>query len=408
MDGYRATSDDHAEKLTTALDQFFRALTRRWREEVCRALASGSADYPRSMQAGSSASYPGANAPAWEYTLIPNWRHVMSGTCAYITWALGDQESDLSAVTCEGFTDATAEMWTNPYTGETNFIPAYVECGMGRILVQVEDWAFAERQHVYQQVPPFTGHERRALQEAHDTFVALGGRLGLEPETDSVPGSTELFQPATGRDIGSLVHGLAGDREGPDWWVGWTGLAASRYKEGFFASVAPSLNNQSGILGSLANLYAERAAIIEKGRNDTLYWLERATESLDETAMVPDRRGWLMLQGLGTGVSGAFGWSGAGRYLVAGEQVQAAAESYVEVDTEGQQQLGAFNRIIGEWPTDGFRPPDVDFDPGEHAGATDRAPGWAPPQEDGGPGPRPGEGDGDEYETEADAEGAPR
>lgn len=559
MDGYRPTTGDHADNLATALDRFEQALTRRWREEMCGRLSLGMDDYPRSIRASAKSA-----SPAWDYTRYPNWLHIQVGNCAYVDWALSGQVSDLSAVSCPGYTGASADMWTDPDTGELGYVPAQIECGMDRVLLQVADWAYAERQHVSEQLPLFTSHDMAALRAAHDTFVELGMRLGQEPAAD--PASGTPFRPVSDREIGSDVAWLAGDREGADWWVGWTGLAASRARSGFFASVTPTLNNQSRILAALANLYAERVAIIEKGRNDTLYWLAWATRSLDDTVMVEDRAGWLALQGLGMGVSTALGWSGAGavvgaaislfgflgehlagttreqfmhdmvalvgrlndeigdlnsgiggkeigysanvtalretihevhsynlelydltrndpdgdvtcrdtafdadigtilgvsqrcyelaeayaallptladtaiadrhladkdgrptladrkllevrdlltdllqtttaRYLVAGRQVQDAAEGYVETDFANAEDIETFNRTIADWEKARFGPPEVGFDPEAHAAATERPAGWAAVREDGSAGPPPGAGDGEEYSVEGESD----
>jgi hypothetical protein len=94
----------------------------------------------------------------------------------------------------------------------------------------------------------------------------------------------------------------------------------------------------------------------------------------------------------------------AGRYLVAGKQVQDAAEGYVETDSANEEDIQTFNRTIADWEEDGVGPPDVDFDPEEYAAETDRPAGWAPLQEDGTAGPEPGEGDGGDYKVEDDSD----
>ncbi|HEY8472764.1 MAG TPA: hypothetical protein VIL37_09040 [Natronosporangium sp.] len=257
MDGYQPTHGDHEANLATALDEFEQALTRRWREEICWRLSAGMDDYPRPARAATPPE------PAWDYRLYPHWLHIQ-GHCAYIDWALSGQESDLSAVSCPGYTGAPEELWTDPRSGEQGFVPAHVECGMDRVMLQAADWAYQERQHVSEQLPLFTSHDMRALRSAYDAFVQLGvEHLGMEPEGGA--GASHSFRPVDEREIGSKVHLLAGkDGDGGDWWVGWTGLAARRAEAGFFASVAPTLNNQSRIVAALANLYAQRAAIIEK------------------------------------------------------------------------------------------------------------------------------------------------
>jgi hypothetical protein len=91
------------------------------------------------------------------------------------------------------------------------------------------------------------------------------------------------------------------DGDGQTWWVNWTGLAADAVKSGFFASVRPTMDNQCAIAAALAILVSARAAIIEKGRCDTLSWIEWATQALYQTrTVVTDLTfGWKMVQAVG-------------------------------------------------------------------------------------------------------------
>ncbi|HEY8472763.1 MAG TPA: hypothetical protein VIL37_09035 [Natronosporangium sp.] len=67
------------------------------------------------------------------------------------------------------------------------------------------------------------------------------------------------------------------------------------------------------------------------------------------------------------------------RYLVAGRQVQEAAETYVETDFANAADIEVFNRTMAEWEEMGVGPPEVGFDPETHATETERPPpGWGP------------------------------
>jgi hypothetical protein len=127
--------------------------------------------------------------------------------------------------------------------------------------------------------------------------------------------------------------------------------------------VAPTLNKQAGIAGSLANLYAYRAAIIEKGRNDGLYWIQWATGSLDQTELVTIdlRDGWKAVQGVGMGIEATLGWTPEGAVVGAavsligflGEEMfpEVYREEYAhglsEVIAKLHQQVGLLNTALG-------------------------------------------------------------
>lgn len=185
---------------------------------------------------------------------------------------------------------------------------------MGSILEAVENWAWGERETTYYELPLFDMHDVGALETAHDNFLTIGAQLGLEAGSGS-SADTGSFTPMSERELVGKVQDVSGERgQGQDWWAGWTGLAASRAKAGFFDSCAPTINNQSGIAGSLANLYAARSAVIEKGRNDALCWIQWATKSLKETQPVTTNLvyGWKTVQGIGTAITISGGWSGVG------------------------------------------------------------------------------------------------
>ncbi|MER7113953.1 hypothetical protein ABT332_05625 [Saccharomonospora azurea] len=305
-------STAHAATLSSAMDDFEKALTYRWRELVTEKIYALEHDYPVRIRRSMS---PHNSEPMWEYWSAAAVHHMRGpqGGCAYVEWVRGGQEGSLGSVTCDGKTGATEEVDVVGPSGQMETVPPYIDCGMGKVLAQVEDWAWGEREHVYYQLPLFDTHDVGAIKKAHDDFIKVGKQLGLEAASGSADVGT--FTPTSERELVATVEDLAGERgEGQDWWAGWTGLAASRAKAGFFASVAPTMNNQSGIVGSLANLYSARAAIIEKGRNDALYWIQWATKSLKEeeatsTNLVP---GWKTVQALGTAISISGGWTGVG------------------------------------------------------------------------------------------------
>lgn len=310
LDYIRGT--DHAATLSKAMNDFHEALTFRWREEITEKIINTEHDYPtRIGRAGSP-----TEKPMWEYWSAGAVHHFRGpgGGCSYVDWVQGGQEGELSSVTCDGRTGAEEEVQVLGPSGQMELVPPNIQCGMGSVLATVEDWAWGERDNTYYQLPLFDTHDLTALETAHNNFLAIGAQLGLEAGAGSASGAGS-FSPMSERELVGKVQDVSGERaQGQDWWAGWTGLAASRARSGFFASAAPTINNQSGIAGSLANLYAARAAIIEKGRNDALYWIQWATTSLKETQTITTNLvpGWKTVQGVGGAISITGGWSGVG------------------------------------------------------------------------------------------------
>lgn len=298
------TGTDHGEVLSAALNAFYDALVRRWREEAGRAATTGQ-DVVATLSRPDS---PLSATAIWDYTSGDNYRHVSDTDartggwkCKFVDWALGGQEGELSSVTCDGMLHPDDR-------------PPSIDCGMGSIMAAVEDWSWGERDHLSSKLPWFGHHDLGAIQQAHDAFIRAGQFLSLVPGDDSdtggLPGS---FDGVEDRNIPSIVDSIGTEAgEGRDWWAGWTGLAAARAKSGFFASVQPTMRNQSSILGCLANLYAFRAAIIESGRTTTLNLLQRATSALGERGTTDLSTPLTVVKGAGTIISAVGAWTGVG------------------------------------------------------------------------------------------------
>ncbi|HEY8471476.1 MAG TPA: hypothetical protein VIL37_02435 [Natronosporangium sp.] len=301
-------STDFAATLDAALDTFTQALIRRWRVDVAIAIIGGDWEAIPEHARGS----------VWPFTSRAAREHVVDfdgspRLCAYLRWVQEGQVEPLDSVICGGE--------AHRVTDDGQVHEYWIECGVGSILEQVADWAYQERQAVAQELPLFDHHDLIALRSAHGTLLDIGSRLGLTADTGSDPGLL-ADDPAT-RPIPEVVIRLADeDNQHTDWWAGWTGLAADRARDGFFASVRPTMSNQAGLAGWLANLYNSRAAIIVKGRNDALYWLQWATKSLadKETVTYDQAAGWKTITGIGMFVAAAGGWHPAG--AIAGAVVQ--------------------------------------------------------------------------------------
>lgn len=264
----------HAARLTAAINTFHKALTKRWREDAYMAIKEQG-----ELTQGILRCYAAGSDQYWDYKSTSARAHIDYSTCSYLDWVYGGQRGALSSVVCEGKTGHLVVFGDRDPPKDEPIV-----CGVGTILAQVEDWAWDERTTIFNKLPLFDAHDLSLIETAHNDFINLGKNLGLEAAAGS---PVSGLGKAKGRDLGNNVAALSSEvSHYTDWWASWTGLAASRAKDGFFASVGPTLQNQSGITGWLANLYSLRAAIVEMGRNDALFAIEQATKALGDTETV--------------------------------------------------------------------------------------------------------------------------
>lgn len=303
-----------AHTLSTAMNDFHTALTKRWREKYIEAIKNDNYDYPTYIVRTGSAM----DQPLWEAHTKAARLHIVFGHCKYIQWVDDGQHGSLSAVQCDGDTGTdgdTVEVPGTPADAEPWVkVPPHIVCGIGSNLRTIDEWAYSERDTIYYKMPLFDTHDLLALENAHDDFVTAGQRLGLNRKPDH---AATTFEPTNDSDLLNIVNALSGERgRDTDFWAGWTGLAADHAKDGFFKTCGPSFDNQSGIVGSLANLYATRGAIIQKCRNNTLYGAQAATKAFDEKATTKTdlREFWNDVNGLGAAVTvyGSVETAGAG------------------------------------------------------------------------------------------------
>ncbi|KAA9166340.1 hypothetical protein FPZ12_001890 [Amycolatopsis acidicola] len=296
--------DTHfAHTLAVAMNDFHAALTKRWREKYVDAIKNDDYDYPTYIVREGSPT----DQQLWDAHTKAARCHIVFGDCKYIKWVDGGQKGPLSAVRCEGDTGTNGKTVEVPGTpadgGGLVKVPPHIRCGIGDNLKLIDQWAYGERDAIYFKMPLFDAHDQHKLQEAHDALLTAGRRLGLNrtPTQAAQPG----FQPADDNDLINIVNSLSGERDQDnDFWAGWTGLGADHAKDGFFKTCVPTFDNQSLIIGSVANLYAMRGAIIQKCRNNTLYSAQSATKACGETAVTKTdlREFWDDLGGLGAAV----------------------------------------------------------------------------------------------------------
>ncbi|MGK4592375.1 hypothetical protein [Amycolatopsis sp. w19] len=251
MAGYLSLSE-YKRMLEGALDDFCQALTKRWMEDAVDAMAKLSPAVPCSTEPW-----------AWQWQ-AESYGHLSHGEdlCGYLTWVMDGLHGHYKDVHCDGW---------NPQTQK------YVECHVERNLAQIERLAWNRRQEVAKFVPQLEGPDLAKLEAAHNTFLNVAGNLGFEDKNGRV--AELLGQGAVVRNVEWLAGSTSANEE---WFIEWTGLAAKAFREGFFASIAPTMAHQSLILASLSTLYSTRAATIQATRLNIVKRLNWATKKLDE------------------------------------------------------------------------------------------------------------------------------
>ncbi|AUI61999.1 hypothetical protein [Amycolatopsis sp. BJA-103] len=252
MAGNYLSLSEYKRMLDGALDDFCKALTKRWTEDAVDAMTKLSPAVPCSTEPW-----------AWQWP-AESYGH-LSGSddfCGYLTWVMDGMLGHYKDVHCQGW---------NPQTQK------YVECHVEKNLAQIERLAWNRRQEVAKFVPQLEGPDLAKLEAAHNTYLNVAGNLGFHDKNGRV---TELLgQGAVVRNVEWLDGATSSDE---DWFIEWTGLAAKAFRAGFFASIAPTMLNQSLILASLSSLYSTRAATIQATRLNIVKRLNWATKKLDE------------------------------------------------------------------------------------------------------------------------------
>ncbi|WET78888.1 hypothetical protein P3102_33425 [Amycolatopsis sp. QT-25] len=252
MAGKYLTLSEYKRMLDGALDDFHKALTKRWMEDAVDAMTRLSTTVPCS-----------AEPWAWQWP-AESYGHLAGADdiCGYLTWVMDGMLGHYKDVHCQGW---------NPQTQK------YVECHAERNLAQIERLAWQRRQDVARFVPQLEGPDLTKLEIAHNTFLNVAGNLGFQDKNGRV---TELLgQGEVVRNVEWLDGTTSANEE---WFIEWTGLAAQAFRAGFFASIAPTILNQALILASLSTLYSTRATTIQVTRLNIVKRLNWATRKLDE------------------------------------------------------------------------------------------------------------------------------
>ncbi|MEU8419051.1 hypothetical protein AB0C24_40135 [Amycolatopsis japonica] len=251
MAGYLSLSE-YKRMLEGALDDFWQALTKRWMKDAVKAMLKLSPAVP-------------CSAEPWAWQWPPeSYGHLAAADdlCGYLTWVTDGMHGHYKDVHCDGH---------NPQLGKK------VECHVERNLAQIERLAWNRRQEVAKFVPQLEGPDLAKLEAAHNTFLNVAGNLGYQDKNGRV---TELLGQGAVVENVEWLDGATSATE--PWFIAWTGLAAQEFREGFFASIAPTMAHQSLILASLSTLYSTRASTIQATRLNIIKRLNWATKKLDE------------------------------------------------------------------------------------------------------------------------------
>ena len=288
----------HTSTLESRMNTFHQALTKRWRIEAIREVCEH-----KPVTTFLVRSTGPFGAPDLVHLQeIQNQYHM--GHCSYRNWADKLGEGDLPS-SCEGKTgfegtEMPVEDPNNP--GNLVQIPPTITCPIKDLMAQAEDWAWAERQSIWTYLPKFDAHEQNKLKAAYDALEKLSHTFHLDGWQDVDMSQGDHHGLAGAEDLPGIVTKLwVKDATSRDWWVGWSGLASDRVRGNFLTSTGPTLINHYLIATALANLISNRAAIIEHGRNNALYWIEQSSVALGTKVAVSDNYvpAWKVMQGLG-------------------------------------------------------------------------------------------------------------
>ncbi|MFC4852849.1 hypothetical protein [Actinophytocola glycyrrhizae] len=294
-------NEDYAGALGYVLDQFEAASTDRWQQTIHDAVVS-SGYIPPALHIYKQSHY----APVYDHRRAEVYAHAVSGNCTALAWYDGGRAGGVPT-SCPGLvwsseSGSQTVFWPPTADGASVEVPETIDCGVGLLLAQAEEWAYQDRTYIFDRLPKFADQKLSSLRAARDALVGMAGDLGGEAEQGDPALRTSLT-------LVDEVNGLFGDRhEGTDWRADWTGTAADRASEGFFASTSPTLYNHALMANGLSILVNERATIIDTYRNNSINLVQAATAALgaqSETSSETDLTGvWKAVNRINTVV----GW----------------------------------------------------------------------------------------------------
>ncbi len=319
---------DHPRAVAEALDAFQTALAERYMQVMCDAVR------PPSVSSFPGPAHLGGAAPElWDYTTEAAQAH-LSGYCQFLDWYAGHARGETpQGVTCQSLVPPGGAYADGSGHGFT--------CGMGQMFGAAYDWAWKDREYVFERVPSFAAQNIDALKTTRDAYLNAAKAFGMPPPDEGgwdADGEFSLQSLSDGT-IKDMMEGVfyADGRSSPSWMVSWTGAAADAAASGFFHTTEPTLANHAKIADALGYLVNLRATIIDRNRANTLDLIDAATATLGERRDVDLTGRWAVVQGIGsavsmTGVGAAFGgpmtfvgWLGEKLYPVKKDAAFAAA-----------------------------------------------------------------------------------
>lgn len=201
---------DHPGAVADALDAFQTALAERYMQVMCDAVRPPS---PRGFPG--PAHLEGAAPDLWDYTTEAAQAH-LNGHCRFLDWYAGHAHGETpQEVTCESLIPSGGTYSDGSGHGFT--------CGMGQLLSAAYEWAWKDREYVFERVPPFAAQNIDALKTTRDAYLNAAKTFGMDYSGGSgwdVDGEFRL-ESVTG-SIMDAVKGVSfeGDDGHDDWMVG--------------------------------------------------------------------------------------------------------------------------------------------------------------------------------------------
>lgn len=297
MTGPGSGGEDYPAALDHVLGDFETTLTDRWQQTIYDAIIAS--DYiPPALHIYKQTHY----TPVWDHRRPEVLAHVLWGDCPYLAWYTGGREGDLGSLSCAGKIrdpgeqDKDTVFWPQGDPAGTQVeVPESIDCGIGPLLAAGAEWAYQDRKYIFDTLPMFAGQKLSVLQSARDTLVEMSADFGAVADGEGDPALQTTLRLAD--DVDAIF--VRRDEE-TDWRTDWTGTAADRAAEGFFASTKPTLINHALMANGLSALVNERATIVNTYRNNTIGLIMAATDALGaETETVTDLTGvWSEMKGL--------------------------------------------------------------------------------------------------------------
>jgi hypothetical protein len=326
MTGPGNGDEDHPAVLDAVLNSFETALVDRWHQTIHDAVMS--ADHiPPALHIYQNRY---ATDVVWDHRRPEVLAHALWGDCPYLAWYTGGRSGDLRSLTCAGTIREPDEAGTEKFFiswppgdgGAQVAVPESIDCGIDLLFAAGEEWAYQDRKYIFDTLPMFADQKLSGLASARNALVEMAADLGAEAEAGG--GDPAL---KTTLALADQVDSIFVQRDDEtDWRAGWTGTAADRAAEGFFASTTPTMLNQAVMANGLGALVNERATIIHTYRNNTVELIMAATAALGEqtentsttdlsyvwktVGRIGTMLGWLPQAQAATTVISVLGWLG--------------------------------------------------------------------------------------------------